>query len=320
MQKLQNEPRVQVKPPMYPPPPSTSFRTGLQKSNSLSAGKQSLGDFWQQNLTTTGTQPKVGWDYNKIVCAKTREDVQNTINKYRRCVENSLNDLEMQQKPSSPMESYKLRKNLSFSHLDSQLHAIVTKPAPLPGFYSHSNSAFTPVGSYKIPDYQTVPPINSLYSITKSFSNVSVPTYVNAPSHKPSQIPLRLTSSSNQNDLSTSCFSQSLAQNLSKSSSNSCIYSKALKYPEKHSLITPYKSFWDEKDVRITNKMISKNTDRMKMEQSTGPACPAVSLKSTHSFSNAPRPNVIFQKPSIVKPAYDKVPPPSNTGNNPAIT
>lgn len=249
--------------------------------------QSSMSKFWQETTSNKpASGPKFGWNYDRIM-AKTKKDVQNSINEYKKNV-TSLHNLYSSADGSESHipeanTHFKLRKNYSYSHLDKHIRdhlteeefqQLVNESESKPNFYSnHSCNYVNPLcKSYSsgtmgfsqpfLPPSRPLPPNQPPTSLAKSISNTSI-------QRKPSiTMP------------DVAAFIPSL--NLAKSSSSSCIYTKALNQPnsKKYNLFTPYKSIIPEppglsslppSDISATNKMISKNNALIKKSASFQP-------------------------------------------------
>uniref|UniRef100_A0A1S4JQV7 dual-specificity kinase n=1 Tax=Culex quinquefasciatus TaxID=7176 RepID=A0A1S4JQV7_CULQU len=250
--------------------------------------QSSMSKFWQEttsNKPASGT--KFGWNYDRIM-AKTKKDVQNSINEYKKNV-TSLHNLYSSADGSESHipeanTHFKLRKNYSYSHLDKHIRdhlteeefqRLVNESESKPNFYAnHSCNYVNPLcksyssgtmsfGQPFLPPPRPLPPSHPPpTSLAKSISNTSI-------QRKPSiTLP------------DVAAFIPAL--NLAKSSSSSCIYTKALNQPnsKKYNLFTPYKSIIPEppglsslppNDISATNKMISKNNALIKKSASFQP-------------------------------------------------
>ncbi|XP_055616077.1 uncharacterized protein LOC129762119 isoform X2 [Toxorhynchites rutilus septentrionalis] len=262
--------------------------------------QSSMSKFWQETTSNqpSNSGPKFGWNYDRIM-AKTKKDVQNSINEYKKNV-TSMHNLYSSNgdgdsgSPIIPETSnyFKLRKNYSYSHLDKHIRdhlteeefqTLVNESESKPNFYSnHSCHFVNPLcksyssgamsfGQQPIPPPRpllpfTTPKMTTPPGLTKSSSNTSI---LRKPPSAGSALP-------------TDCCSPHLA----KSSSSSCIYTKALNQPnsKKYNLFTPYKSIVPEggsipgglppADISVTNKMISKNSALIKKSASFNPFGP----------------------------------------------
>lgn len=188
------------------------------------ASKPSISEFWKENLNSSTKQPKVGWNYNKIM-SKTKDELQNTINRYKNNIANLNNSLMVRSNDAMTDDNpFKLRKNYSYTNVDTHLreqlkneHAYELmylnnrqeKPPQYDNgptqFYTHANSAFTPVGdfnpitssssNYSLNSFYspvqpadlsytstntTPPPPPGFKSLMKSMSNASVSSYLNS--------------------------------------------------------------------------------------------------------------------------------------------
>lgn len=223
----------QYKPPALPPKPKNL----LQKSNSINMGSKRLGDFWQNNIinSTTKENPKVGWNYNKIMSKKP--------------------DLV----PSEPYYGYPSN------------HPYEDKAS---NFYSHANSAFSPVGSFRRISS------NNPSSYPKPFQVYKEPV-----------VPVTKSSSNSSIVLPSVNFNNLSLQNLTKSSSSSCIYAKSLNQPshlrKNNDIFSTYKSFLPLcDDISDAGKIVSSNADLMKKPSS-----------SIQGFRSVPKPSMINSKP-----------------------
>lgn len=310
--------------------------------------KPRISEFWKENLNSSTKQPKVGWNYNKIM-SKTKDELQNTINRYKNNIANLNNSVMNTDNP------YKLCKNYSYTNMDIHLretnqqnpyemmykeetqpissHFLPQQPESNINFANFNpitsassnyslNSFYSPVQpvdlSYRTTN-TTPPPPPGFKALTKSMSNTSVPSYLNSnpvpygnhlqktSSNKVSYIPIptktNQLSKSNSNSLIMQLPSVNLnelssyfPQNLSKSSSSSCIYAKTLSQPshlrKTNDIFSPYKGF----DVSDVNKTVSKNTELIRNEKLMNKK-PVIGLKPSNSFSSGVRPNIIFQRP-----------------------
>ncbi|XP_058448148.1 LOW QUALITY PROTEIN: uncharacterized protein LOC131428307 [Malaya genurostris] len=243
--------------------------------NDAAAPKQSsMSKFWQETTSNKPAGiPKFGWNYDRIM-AKSKKDVQNSINEYKKNV-TSLHNLYSGADGAGGSfgipevnNHFKLRKNYSYSHLDKHIRdhlteeefqQLVSESESKPNFYSnHSCNFANPLcksyssgamsfGQPALPPARPLPPAPPpVQTLAKSSSNASI-------LRKPSiTLP------------DVAAFIPAL--NLAKSSSSSCIYTKALNQPnsKKYNLFTPYKSFVPEPngaagDISAANKLISKN-------------------------------------------------------------
>ncbi|XP_065086072.1 uncharacterized protein Doa isoform X3 [Ochlerotatus camptorhynchus] len=251
-------------------------------SSTDDAPKQSsMSKFWQE---TTSSKPsgvlKFGWNYDRIM-AKTKTDVQNSINEYKKNV-TSMHNLYGSPDGHIPEASnhFKLRKNYSYSHLDKHIRdhlteeefqRLVSESESKPNFYSNHSCNFVN------------PLCKSFSSGAMSFGQPFLLPPRPLPSSS-SQTPTNLSKSSSNSSIlrrpsitlpDVAAFIPSL--NLPKSSSSSCIYTKALNQPnsKKYNLFTPYKAIVPESlppnDISATNKMISKNNALIKKSASFNP-------------------------------------------------
>lgn len=201
-------------------------------------GSKRLGDFWQQNInSSTKGNSKVGWNYSKIISP---------------------------QKPSETPE-YALQKNYSSSSLiggaggqlqQSHHHHKDDASSYKNGFYSHANSAFSPVGSFQRPAHQK-PHTNYL---PKSYQPPIA------------QVPVTKSSSNSSLILPSVNFNNLALAHLTKSSSSSCIYAKSLNQPnhlrKNNDIFSTYKGILPDYDISDASKMLSSNTDLLKKPQS----------------------------------------------------
>ncbi|XP_058827164.1 uncharacterized protein LOC131687117 isoform X2 [Topomyia yanbarensis] len=251
--------------------------------------QSSMSKFWQDTTSNKpSSSPKFGWNYDRIM-AKSKKDVQNSINEYKKNVTSLHNLYSVVDGGGGSFipeanNHFKLRKNYSYSHLDKHIRdhlteeefqQLVSESESKPNFYSnHSCNFANPLcksyssgamsfGQQPLPPARPLPPPavpsqKTTTSLTKSSSNVSI-------LRKPSiTLP------------DVAAFIPSL--NLAKSSSSSCIYTKALNQPnsKKYNLFTPYKSIVPEpvtapSDISAANKMISKNNALIKKSASFNP-------------------------------------------------
>lgn len=186
------------------------------------ASKPSISEFWKENLNSSTKQPKVGWNYNKIM-SKTKDELQNTINRYKSNIANLNNSLlnrTNETVTTSDVNPFKLRKNYSYTNVDTHLREQLKKEKAYEmmyrqdkppqydntgQFYTHANSSFTPVGefnpitsassNYSLNSFYspcqpadlsytstntTPPPPPGFKSLMKSMSNASMPSYLNS--------------------------------------------------------------------------------------------------------------------------------------------
>ncbi|XP_055538075.1 uncharacterized protein LOC129725250 isoform X2 [Wyeomyia smithii] len=266
-----------------------SDNNAMSNATSLVTGgaakQSSMSKFWQDTTSSKPSNaPKFGWNYDRIM-AKSKKDVQNSINEYKKNV-TSLHNLYSGEEGDGSFiaeanNHFKLRKNYSYSHLDKHIRdhlteeefqQLVSESESKPNFYSnHSCHFVNPLcksyssgamgfGQQFLPPSRPLPPAASRTptNLTKSSSNVAI-------LRKPSiTLP------------DVAAFIPSL--NLAKSSSSSCIYTKALNQPnsKKYNLFTPYKTIvpgpadgsatsYGPTDISAANKMISKNNALIKI-------------------------------------------------------
>nr|XP_029709694.1 uncharacterized protein LOC109414708 isoform X6 [Aedes albopictus] len=253
------------------------------KGSSSTAPKQSsMSKFWQETTSNkpSNNAPKFGWNYDRIM-AKTKKDVQNSINEYKKNV-TSMHNLYSSPDGHIPEASnhFKLRKNYSYSHLDKHIRdhlteeefqKLVSESESKPNFYSNHSCNFVN------------PLCKSFSSGAMSFGQPFLPPPRPVPPSI-SQTPTNLSKSSSNTSIlrrpsitlpDVTAFIPSL--NLAKSSSSSCIYTKALNQPnsKKYNLFTPYKPIVPDSlppgDISATNKMISKNNALIKKSASFNP-------------------------------------------------
>ncbi|XP_021693299.1 uncharacterized protein LOC5570105 isoform X2 [Aedes aegypti] len=254
---------------------------GDGKSSSTAPKQSNMSKFWQETTSNKpAVPPKFGWNYDRIM-AKTKKDVQNSINEYKKNV-TSMHNLYSSPDGHIPEASnyFKLRKNYSYSHLDKHIRdhlteeefqKLVSESESKPNFYSnHSCNFVNPLcksfssgamsfGQPFLPPPRPIPPSSSQTptNLTKSSSNTSI---LRRPSITLPDV---------------TAFIPSF--NLAKSSSSSCIYTKALNQPnsKKYNLFTPYKPIVPDSlppnDISATNKMISKNNALIKKSASFNP-------------------------------------------------
>ncbi|XP_062538508.1 probable serine/threonine-protein kinase dyrk2 isoform X3 [Armigeres subalbatus] len=250
-------------------------------SSSVVPKQSNMSKFWQDTTSNKPTvPPKFGWNYDRIM-AKTKKDVQNSINEYKKNV-TSMHNLYGSPDGQIPEASnyFKLRKNYSYSHLDKHIRdhlteeefqKLVSESESKPNFYSNHSCNFVN------------PLCKSFSSGAMSFGQPFLPSHRPLPPSS-SQTPTNLSKSSSNASLirrpsitlpDVAAFIPSL--NLAKSSSSSCIYTKALNQPnsKKYNLFTPYKPIVPDSlppgDISVTNKMISKNNALIKKSASFNP-------------------------------------------------
>lgn len=197
-----------------------SINQNLAGRPPISGSKQSMSDFWKENLTSTDKHPKVGWNYSKIV-SKSKDELQNTINKYKSNIA-SLNNITLKTEDDNNNTNenlFKLRKNYSYTHVESHLRDNLREDfyrslypdqarinyqaqqatAPSFNYYHQSGSAFNPIGNYdqmsnmygQTTSYNQINPFcdatpppppgfTKPSPLMKSMSSVSVPNYLNS--------------------------------------------------------------------------------------------------------------------------------------------
>ncbi|XP_055587115.1 uncharacterized protein LOC129739662 isoform X2 [Uranotaenia lowii] len=259
--------------------------------------QSSMSKFWQETTSNKpSTVTKFGWNYDRIM-AKTKKDVQNSINEYKKNV-TSMHNLYTGADIPEANNHFKLRKNYSYSHLDKHIRDHLTEEE----FQKLVNEAESKPNFYSNHSCHYVNPLCKSYSSgAMSFGpQILPPPRPALPVPDPPPSSTLAKSSSNASILRKPSFNLPdiaafiPALNLAKSSSSSCIYTKALNQPnnKKYNLFTPYKSIIPEapsipnhppNDISATNKMISKNNALIKKSASFVPFTPG------HHPSSIPR-------------------------------
>ncbi|XP_063703927.1 uncharacterized protein LOC134833523 [Culicoides brevitarsis] len=237
---------------------------------SSSQNSKNIGDFWKENVNSSNkSQPKVGWNYNKIM-SKTKDELQNTINRYKNNIANLNQSLS---RPVDDTNPYKLRKNVSYTHIDRRLqeqpYEMMYKNSfdnnnnsnNANNFYSHTDSAFTRVG-----DFNPITSTSSNYSLNSFYSPV-----------QPSDLQNFAQNTSSNTPPPPPGF-KSLMKSMSNASISSYLNSNPVPFPGLHHLTSQKSKISHIPVLQKTNPLTKSNSNSTIMQ------LPSVNLAELTSY------------------------------------